>query len=291
MWFYAALSMALISGIYTILSKHALKKIDPIVLYWATILFSTPFIIPFVIRSGIPELNFKFYIGVIASVIFYSVSKIIFNKIIQKNDLSLVYPIISLSPIFALIFSIIILSESYTLAQFFAISITLLGAYVLNISSIKKGFLEPFKLLFKNRISLWMLVSVVLIGIVSVFDKLAINNTFPQNESFAILTQNIIIVVCFIPWVINKRKIVLPQIIANTRIFILLGFLMASSTLLSFLALGNGEAGLVTSVFRTQVFFVLLFSFIIFRDRPKIETIIGSIIMFAGLILLKYFAG
>jgi len=291
MWFYAALSMALISGIYTILSKHALKKIDPIVLYWATILFSTPFIIPFVIRSGIPELNFKFYVGVIASVIFYSVSKIIFNKIIQKNDLSLVYPIISLSPIFALIFSIIILSESYTLTQFLAISITLLGAYVLNISSIKKGFLEPFKLLFKNRISLWMLVSVVLIGIVSVFDKLAINNTFPQNESFAILTQNIIIVVCFIPWVINKRKIVLPQIIANTRIFILLGFLMASSTLLSFLALGNGEAGLVTSVFRTQVFFVLLFSFIIFRDRPKIETIIGSIIMFAGLVLLKYFAG
>lgn len=291
MWFYAALSMALISGIYTILSKHALKKIDPVVFYWATILFSTPFILPLVIRAGIPELNYKFFIGVIASVIFYTASKIIFNKIIQKNNLSEVYPIITLSPVFALIFSIFILSERYSLGEFLAMAVTLLGAYVLNISSIKKGFLEPFKILFKNRISFWMLVSVALIGIVSVFDKLAINNTFPQNESFAILTENVIIVLCFLPWVIIKKKIVLPQIIANTKIFILLGFLMAASTLLAFLALGNGEAGLVTSVFRTQVFFVLLFSFIFFKDRPKIETIIGSIIMFAGLILLKYLAG
>src|SRR3989338_10481469 len=120
MWFYAALAMAFISGIYTILSKHALKKIDPIVFYWAAILFSTPFILPLVIKEGIPALNYKFFIGVIASVIFYSVSKIIFNKIIQKNNLSDVYPIITLSPVFALIFSIIILSEKYSVGQFLA---------------------------------------------------------------------------------------------------------------------------------------------------------------------------
>lgn len=291
MWFYAALSMALISGIFTILSKHALKKIDPIVFYWAAILFSTPFILPLVIKEGIPELNHKFFIGVIASVIFYTVSKIIFNKIIQKNNLSEVYPIISLSPIFALIFSIFILSEKYSIAEFIAIAVTLLGAYILNISRVKEGLLEPFKLLFKNKISFWMLVSVALVGIVSVFDKLAINNTFPQNESFAILTENIIIIVCFLPWVIIKNKTVLPQIVSNIKIFVLIGFLMAASTLLAFLALGNGEAGLVTSVFRTQVFFVLLFSYIFFKDRPKTETIIGSIIMFAGLVLLKYLAG
>lgn len=291
MWFYAALSMALISGVYTILSKHALKKIDPIVFYWAAILFSIPFILPLVIKEGIPALNYKFFIGVIASVIFYTVSKIIFNKIIQKNNLSEVYPIISLSPIFALIFSMFILSERYSLGEFLAMAITLLGAYVLNISSIKKGFLEPFKLLFKNKVSLWMIISVALIGIVSVFDKLAINNTFPQNEAFAILVENIIIVVCFLPWVFVKRKLVFPQIVSNIKKFFLMGFLMAASTFLAFWALGNGEAGLVTSVFRTQVFFVLLFSYIFFKDRPKIETIIGSIIMFAGLVLLKYLAG
>lgn len=291
MWFYAALSMAIISGVYTILSKHVLKKIDPIVFYWAAILFSTPFILPLAIKEGIPELNYKFFIGVIASVIFYTISKIIFNKIIQKNDLSLVYPIISLSPIFALIFSILILSEKYSIAEFGAMAITLLGAYVLNISRAKEGLWEPFKLLFKNKVSFWMLVSVALIGIVSVFDKLANNNTFPQNESFAILTENIIIVVCFLPWVITKKEMVLPQIKSNIKIFILVGFLMAASTLLAFVALGNREAGLVTSVFRTQVFFVLLFSYIFFKDKPKTETIIGSIIMFAGLVLLKYLAG
>lgn len=291
MWFYAALSMAFISGIYTILSKHALKKIDPIVFYWAAIFFSIPFILPLAIKGGIPELNSKFYIGVIASVIFYTVSKIIFNKIIQKNDLSLVYPIISLSPIFALIFSIFILSEKYSIGEFLAMAITLFGAYVLNISSVKEGLLEPFKLLFKNKISFWMLVSVALIGVVSVFDKLAINNTFPKNESFAILIENIIIVICFLPWVFAKRKIVFPQITSNVKTFFLVGFLMAASTFLAFWALGNGEAGLVTSVFRTQVFFVLLFSYIFFKDRPKTETVIGSIIMFAGLVLLKYLAG
>ena len=59
------------------------------------------------------------------------------------------------------------------------------------------------------------------------------------------------------------------------------------SNILAFIALQNGNPGLVASVFRTQVFFVLLFSFIFFKDKPKTETIIGSIIMIAGLVVIK----
>jgi uncharacterized membrane protein len=287
MWFYAALGMALISGIYTILSKHTLKRIDPIVFYWAVILFSIPFILPLAIKEGVPELNSTFIVGVVGSVIFYSASKIIFYQVIQKTDLSKVHPLVSLGPIFTLIFSALILSERYTGMEFVAMSITLLGTYVLNISTIREGLLEPFKVLFRNKLALWMLVSVILGGVVSVFDKVAINNTFPQSIAFAILIENIIIIIVFLPWVIAKRKVIIPQISVNKKLIVSLGFLMAGSTLLAFLALGNGDAGLVTSVFRTQVFFVLLFSYLFFKDRPKLETIVGSIIMTAGLILLK----
>ena len=132
-----------------------------------------------------------------------------------------------------------------------------------------------------------MLVSVALIGFVSVFDKLAIGNTFPRNDLFALITENLLIVICFLPWVISKRKEVYLQVVSNKKIILLLGALGAGSNLLSFLALGVGNAGAVTSIFRTQIFFVILFSFIFFKDRPKIETILGSIILIAGIVLLK----
>lgn len=40
-------------------------------------------------------------------------------------------------------------------------------------------------------------------------------------------------------------------------------------------------------VLKTQVLFVLLFSYLTFKDKPRLETLIGSAIMIAGVVLIK----
>jgi len=279
--------MAVISGLYTVLSKHTLKTISPWVLFWSVMVVSTPIIFLFTWQNGIPALGRAFFVGVFGSVIFYSVSKIIFYRVIKETDLSHVYPLITLSPVFSLIFAIFLLGERPTALELLAGGITLFGVYVLNISSIREGLLEPFKILAKSRMAMLMLLSVALIGAPPVFDKFAISSTFPQNTSFVLVVEDLMVVLLMFPWVWKHRTVAFPQIKENKKYLLWLGILGAFSNIAGFWALGHGEASLVTSVFRTQVFFVFLFSFLFFKDRPRAETIVGTTIMIIGLIVLK----
>ncbi len=291
MWFYSALSMSFISGIYVVVSKHTLKKMDPIVFFWITITASTPFILIFALVNGIPVFDNVFLLGILGSVFFYTISKIIFWKTIKDSSLSDVYPLMSIGPVFTLIFSIIILSEKLTPLAFLGCMVTLLGTYILNVSSAKEGLLQPFKILFQNKLALLMMISVLIGSIVTIFDKTAIMHTFPQNLFFPIIAENVLIFIGLLPWIIyKKRKVAITEIKENKKIILLLGIIFSLSTILSFYSLSLGNPGLVSSVFRTQIFFVFLLSFIFFKDKPRLETIIGSIVMILGLVLTKLFS-
>jgi len=132
-----------------------------------------------------------------------------------------------------------------------------------------------------------MLYSVLIGSISPVFDKLAIIHTSPQNEIFALLMEDLVIVFGLLPWMLLKNKTVAIEIKFNWKWILTFGLLQAVSNTLAFISLAGANPGLVTSVFRTQIFFVLLFSYLFFGDRPKTETIVGSIIMIGGLVVLK----
>lgn len=290
MWFYSALLTSFISGIYVIVSKHTLKKMDPVIFFWITITASTPLIVIFAWKNGIPVFDNIFILGVLGSVFFYTISKIIFWKTIKDSSLSDVYPLMSIGPVFTLIFSMIILSEKLTLLAFLGCMVTLFGTYILNVSSAKEGLLQPFKILFQNKLALLMIFSVIIGSVVTILDKTAIIHTYPQNLFFPIIIENMLIFFGLLPWIIYKRKTAIKEINENKKIILLLGIIFSISVVLSFYSLSLGNPGIVSSVFRTQIFFVFLFSFIFFKDKPRLETIIGSIVMILGLILTKLFS-
>lgn len=103
MWFYLALLASLISGLSVVLSKQTLNKVSPSILYWATLVISTPLITFFALKDGVPKLGVYFFIGVGGSVIFYTFSRILHFRVIRDAPLSHVYPLIALSPIFTLV--------------------------------------------------------------------------------------------------------------------------------------------------------------------------------------------
>ncbi|OGI81831.1 hypothetical protein A3E95_00730 [Candidatus Nomurabacteria bacterium RIFCSPHIGHO2_12_FULL_44_22b] len=287
MWFYAALGMALISGLCAIISKRAMRTISPLTFFWGVLTVSAPIVWIFAWSKGVPDFSKLFFVGVIGSVVFYSISKILFYRTIRDAELSHVHPLVALGPVFTLGSSFLILSEVPSLIGFIGIGITLVGTYVLNISSIREGLWEPFKILFRNNLSLLMLYSVLIGSISPVFDKLAIIHTSPQNEIFALLMEDLVIVFGLLPWMLLKNKTVAIEIKFNWKWILTFGLLQAVSNTLAFISLAGANPGLVTSVFRTQIFFVLLFSYLFFGDRPKTETIVGSIIMIGGLVVLK----
>jgi len=288
MWFYIALATSVISAISVIFSKKILKGVSPSVLTWCTLVLATPIIAIFAIKEGIPNLNTLFIAGVVGSVIFYTASEIIQFRAMKIADLSAIYPLVSLGPIFTLIVAFRPpLNEKPGCIAIIGVLITLLGVYVLNVNNAKEGLLKPIKLLFENKASALMILSVVINSVVIAFDKLAINNTIPQNTTFVLLAENILVIVGLLPILYLRNKNFTRQIFDNKKLFIILGLLNAVSTILAFSAVGSGSVGLVSTILKTQLLFVLLFSFIFFKDKPRLETIIGSIIMILGVVLIK----
>ena len=288
MWFYIALATSVIFAISVIFSKKILKGVSPSVLTWCTLVLATPIIAIFAIKEGIPNLNALFIAGVVGSVIFYTASEIIQFRAMKIADLSAIYPLVSLGPIFTLIVAFLPpLNEKPGFIAIIGVLITLLGVYVLNVNNAKEGLLKPIKLLFENKASALMILSVVIDSVVIAFDKLAINNTIPQNTTFVLLAENILVIVGLLPILYLRNKNFTRQIFDNKKLFIILGLLNAVSTILAFSAVGSGSVGLVSTILKTQLLFVLLFSFIFFKDKPRLETIIGSIIMILGVVLIK----
>lgn len=288
MWFYIALATSLISAVSVIFDKKILKEVSPSVLTWCTLLLATPIIAIFAIKEGIPSLNTMFLVGIVGSVIFYTVSTVIQFRAMKVADLSAIYPLVVLGPILTLIVAFLPpLNEKPSFIAIIGVLVTLFGTYVLNVSNAKEGLLKPIKLLFENKASALMIMSVFLGSVVIVFDKLAINNTVPKNTTFVLLVENIFVIVGLLPILYFKNKNFVQQIFDNKKLFTILGVLNALSTILAFSAVGGGSVGIVSTIMKAQLLFVLLFSFIFFKDRPKLETVIGSLIMIMGVILIK----
>jgi len=288
MWFYTALITSVVSAIAIIISKKLIVRVGASVLTWATLVLATPIIFIFTLREGIPEFNYLFFLGVMGSVLFYIVSQVVGFKAMRIADLSAIWPLISLGPIFTLFIAFLPpLSERPGFLAMVGIFITLAGAYILNATKSKEGLLEPFKSLLRSRASALMTVSVLTSSVVIVFDKLAINNTFPQNTTFTLFVENLMVIFGLLPLLYARNKDFYQQITSNAKSFLLLGILSAVSTILAFSAVGGGSVGLVATILKTQVLFVLLFSYIAFKDKPKLETLIGSVVMIAGVVLIK----
>lgn len=288
MWFYTALLTSVVLAIAAIVSKKLVESVSASVLTWATLVLATPIILIFTFREGIPQLNYLFFLGVTGSVLFYIVSQVVGFKAMRIADLSAIYPLIFLGPIFTLLIALLPpLSERPSWLATGGVFVTLAGAYILNATRSKEGILEPIKSLVRSRASLLMMLSVLTNSVVIVFDKLAINNTLPQNTTFTLFIENLMVIFGLLPLLYIRNKNFYQQITNNTKLFLLLGLLNAISTILAFSAVGGGNVGLVATVLKTQVLFVLLFSYITFKDKPKLETLVGSAIMIAGVVLIK----
>src|SRR3989339_548280 len=287
MWFFFAFAAAVIAAISVIISKELLKGVSASVLTWGQIVLSTPIIALFLFKEGFPQLGIGFFIATFGSVIVYTLSKILSYKSIRMSDLSLVYPLISLGPVFTFLVALFPpLSEKPTILSSVGVFVTLTGTYLLNVSAAKEGIFSPVKVLLKNKAPLLMLASVIVGSVAIIFDKVAINNTSPRSPIFALFFENLGIC-ALAPALYLRNKSFILQITSNFKSFLILGILVAFSSVFAFWAISEGPVGLTATIFRTQSLYVLLFGFLFLKDRPKRETLIGSLIMILGIYLIK----
>lgn len=288
MWFWLAIVSALTSAISVTLNKKTLRQVNASLVSWTLFAFSLPFLVYPSFINGIPKLNLTFWIATLGSVAVFTFAKTLSLKSLRGSLMSELVPLGFFNVVFQYVFGLIFFSEQLKLISIIGLILIIVGGYILKVEEAKEDLLKPFKLLFTNKNAFYYLIAMILMTASSVFDKTAMINMFPLNQSFYLLLNNALstLIITFylsknnLKWVYEiKSNFWVLFASAFAQVIVSLSYLIGITT--------GGALVLVLGVKKLQVFFVLILGWLFFKDKPKRGVWIGSLIMLLGVILIK----
>lgn len=282
-WFFFAISTAFLESVRDIFNKKTVSQIDEYILVFSFNLLTAIFAFPLLFFNETPTLGNNFFYALIAIGIFNTIAFLLFFKAIKASDLSIVAPITTLSPIFLLITSPLLVGEFPNFIGILGIFIIVIGAYVLKFQNKSQGYLAPLKSLFSEAGPKLMFGVVLLWSITANVDKIGVQNSSPIIWT---ITAHLSVAVFILPIVFWFSKINIQDIKSNFRNLILIGFINTLAILCQMSALQLALVSFVIAVKRTSALFNVLWGWLIFKEQGIKERIAGSIIMILGVVVI-----
>jgi len=288
LWVVYALLTAFLSATNTAFSKHILKNSDEFVVSFFQYFFASLFLLPILFFADITPIPNSFWITIVFLLPFDITALILYYRAIKLSDLSLTVPLLSFTPFFTIFISYALLNETITLTGFIGVLFITIGAYVLNLKEIKNGLLHPYKKLLKNRGSLIMLFVALIFGLTSALGKKAIIQTSPIT--FLVVYNPILGGALFLILLFKfkESKIYFPKSPRQIGQYILMGVFFSSSIFFHCFAISMAPVAYMISLKRLNLLFVLIYSWLIFKERDIGIRFIGGLIMFMGAILIVF---
>lgn len=286
LWFILALITAITHAARAAISKKVLQEVDEYIMAWATSFFALPFIFIALLFTEFPKIDNTFWIALAIGVCFSVITTILYFKSIKVSPLSLTVPFLTFTPVFLLITSPIMLGEFPSLWGVVGILLIVFGAYVLNIRTLHKGFLAPFKAIFKEKGSVLMLIVALIFSIAANIDKIAILHS---NPVFYIFLFHVFLMIIFSTIIQFKSKDKIKQIKKNYLGLILIGFLFAVMIISQMIAIKLTLVAYVISIKRMTAIFSVIFGYFFFKEKNFKQSLLGAIIMVIGVVLIALF--
>lgn len=287
MWFWWAFLAAIMAAVSVVLTKKALKNISAPLVTWVLFSLNTPIVALIAFKDGITQVNYLFFVGAIGSASIFAIAKTLRLVAIKQALLSKIAPLATFNAVFAYLLALIFLSEKIQLMGVVGLLLITMGAYILNAEELGKDLLKPFRLLITEKASLLFLLGVALTSVTAIFDKVSITNTFPTNPSLTLLMENIIVSFLLLIYLQKKKKGWLNELKENFKFLSLTSLVYMVAVIAVFSAFATGPVALVIGIKQLQLFFVLFLSYLAFQDKPTKHSLLASVIMVAGVILIK----
>lgn len=289
MWFWYALSSAIISGVSVVLNKKILNNgVHSSVLSSFLFLFSTVGGLFFLIfnQSGIDSL-YIFYISAIVSAVAFALAKNIQLGIFKKNNLSEIYPLASLSPLILYLIGLITLNEIIKTTAFIGLLIMVFGVYLINYKSDNKDILHPLKHLFTHKSSMLYIFAMILSSMSALAEKKAILATINNNIFYLAFWENLFLTIITSSYVLKTNKNWFSEIKSNIKNLVIAGLIFSTLYFLVMSGFKEGPVALVSAVKKFEVLVVLILSVFFFKEKPSKFVYLGSILMLIAVFLIK----
>ena len=278
---------SILAGFFDSIHYSILKKLSNIDTYSKMVLLNLmalPFLLLGFIFFEIPRVPATFYLVTLGNILIFFLAQIMMIKSLKMSNLSISIPMLSFSPVFLLITSYLMLNEFPTIAGLFGVLLIVAGSYILNVTEIKKGYLEPIKSIFKNKGVFYMLIVALLFSISANLGKTGIQLSNPAFYMFMFyFIYSLLLLIIFF----NRLKPNLTALRRNVGYFALSGFSTAASEILAGVALTSSIVPYIISLKRTSILFSVIIGISLFKEKNFKETIIGSAIMFFGVLLIS----
>jgi drug/metabolite transporter (DMT)-like permease len=262
-----------------------MRKNDEYVIGWLRMIGATPFLFVLLFFYPLVKLDIIFWRTLVFLLPLEVVSYLLYLKAIRISELSLTLPFLSLTPVFTILTSLIILGERLKFLGIAGICSITFGAYLLNISAITKGLFEPFKVTLKEKGPRFMIIVAFIYSITSNLGKLAIIHS--SVTSFPIIYFPLVGLI-LTPLASIRLKQHLSKIEVSFKtlsLYFILGFVFFLAILTHSLAISKTNVAYMISVKRMSLIFGTFYGGIVFKERIRFR-ILGALFMLFGVILI-----
>jgi len=284
MWFLYAVGSAIGFGLKQITAKKALEKEHA-----AEHLASLTIILFVLSWIFLPRVKFFFDLNtwglIYLKAVILTFSWLFAIKALRHGEISIIIPILSMSPVVLLFLSFFILGEIALPIQYLGVLMLLGGVYFLQADH--KDILRPIKA-FKNKNMLFLLVPLVGYSLCAIIDKVVLKTINPYTLLFT--TTGFLSIHYFIIQVYKYKGVKdIRHAFKESKVsLILTAVFLFTSNLLYFMAVQqpNALVSLIIPIRRSSVFIVVLIGGKMFHEHRLIHKIIGCTIIIAGAALI-----
>ncbi|HKL22854.1 MAG TPA: EamA family transporter [Tichowtungia sp.] len=290
-WIVLSLATAFLTALSALMNKKALRYwSEPVLLLTSSSLLA---VLLFSVSGGF-DVSQKFYIYLPISVGLHLCASVLNLKALKSDDLSLVFPLINLTPLFMFITSPLIGNEFPRLITIPGILLIVVGAYMLNVKSGDKNFFAPLKALWYSKGARCMCGVAFFWSLAGNVDKLGVLHSSSSVWGASVKTG---VALLMLPIVIMKsrsnRKHNVPADTAkrNRSAWI---FLLAIPLILSINIICNMEAYKLTlainvvSVKRLSGLFSVLLAWWVLGEKNIRQRMGAAAVMVAGVLWVGF---
>jgi uncharacterized membrane protein len=288
LWVLLSLLSATGDAVRDLAAKRVLTKNNSMFFTWLIFALPLPAIYAWDIYCGVPHPAPAFYSALFSALPLEILAQVLYMHALRLSPLSIVAPLLSLTPVFMLAVPFLLIGEKINLISGSGIMLIAAGAYILNAGAMKRGLLEPLKALLRERGALYMCMVALLFSFTATLSKKAIALSSPIHYMAFYWTLLVVGMAPLVFWTYRGRwgeltkggtvsKAILPAML----------FLMAAFAAAS--AMSMTKVTYVTTVKRLSILFSIVLAGAVLKEESIRERFSGALLMVAGFALIVLF--
>ncbi len=285
MWFVLALGSALFFALQSAAAKQHGVRVHGDVVAWTAFAFALPAYAVALLLVGVPDVEPGFWGWLLTSFGLNLVAMPLYFGALASGSLSIVLPLASLSPLFALGTEYLLLGEVPAPLAWVGVPLLVAGSYLLHAPSLRHGPLEPLRRLLADPAARKAIATAALWSVTAVADRGAVLRSSP---TFYLAVFSLSYTVVLLPWLLLRRRAALSTALRHPLLSASVGLSGATMALCQMSALAIAPAALVIAVKRLAGLFGVLFGGLWFRETEMAVRLGAALLMVAGAGILAF---